>query len=621
MHEIQPASKNWILVLVVFLIGFVLYANTISHGYVLDDYGVLSKNRIVTQGVKGIPTLLSTPYRFGVNALTNKIYRPLSQVMFAVEWQIAPDKPWVSHLINVFFYALTCALLLLVLRKVFTPLNPLLSLLICLLWITHPVHTEVVANIKSRDEIMALLFILLTFLGLFDYLKRSRVLSLVGAGFAYFLAFFSKESVITLVVIFPLAGWYFSDAKLKKNLIAAFTLAIPALIFLFIRAIIINTYAISSTVPVVENLLSAAPDFSTRTATAIYILGKYLLVLLFPYQLVCDCGYNQIPIMGWNSPGPWLSFLVYGGALIYALINFRKRNLLVFGILFYLVTMSIASNLFILIGTSYGERLLYPPSIGFCIVLGILLSYLGKRKSESMEGNGMTLTWTRHPVMFIIAGVILFLYSYKTVIRNAEWKDEWTLFSSDVKRSPNSSRTHFYWGRALSERAKEKKGLPAYDSLLQLSVDEYKSSIAIYPSFPDCHLELGASYFNLGQSDSALKYYEQSNKLNPTVALPYENMGILWFHRGDYEKSRELFEKAISIDPYFTDAHFNLGSTYGALGQYEKAIQHFKQTISLDSMNVLAYYNVAIAYKFLNQEDLAEPFFTKAQKLDPTLKK
>ena len=147
-----------------------------------------------------------------------------------------------------------------------------MPVLVSLLWLFHPIHTEVVANIKS------------------------------------------------------------------------------AAIYFLTRQHVLATYATPFVPTVSDNLLMAAPDIPTRWATAVLLLGKYLLLLLVPYQLVSDYSFNQIPLTGWTNPLVWLSFLVYSGALIWAFKNIKKKSMIVFGLLFYLITMSIYCNLCYLIG-------------------------------------------------------------------------------------------------------------------------------------------------------------------------------------------------------------------------------------------------------------------------------
>ena len=118
---VKKSSVISVYAIVCFIFAFAVYSNTLKHAYVLDDNDNFTKNTVITKGVQAIPTILKTTYRYGTNNLSDNIYRPLSQIMFAIEWQISPNDPSLSHLINVFFYALSCLLLFIVLLVV--PLN------------------------------------------------------------------------------------------------------------------------------------------------------------------------------------------------------------------------------------------------------------------------------------------------------------------------------------------------------------------------------------------------------------------------------------------------------------------------------------------------------------------
>ena len=174
--------------IVCFFFAFLLYANTLNHSYVLDDGGLISDNWVVTKGVQGIPIILKTTYWYGSNIVLNT-YRPLTLVMFAIEWQLSPNNPFLGHFINVLFYAISCLLLFIVLKKYLSSVHIVIPLAITLLFAAHPIHTEVVANIKSRDEIMSFFFLMLTLLSLHHWFTKRKWWSLLLSLLLYFLAF------------------------------------------------------------------------------------------------------------------------------------------------------------------------------------------------------------------------------------------------------------------------------------------------------------------------------------------------------------------------------------------------------------------------------------------------
>ena len=193
-------------------IAFVIYVNTFNHDYALDDASAISANYVTKQGISGIPTLFKEHYRFGYWNSPGTLYRPIPLAMFAIEWQIAPDSPGFYHFMNVLLYALTAFILFLTLCKMIPKYSPALPFLTTLLFITHPVHVEVVANIKSRDEILSFLFCIFAVYFLWKYLKFENKKWLAFSLFSYLLAMFSIENAITFLAIFPLLMYFFTSA-------------------------------------------------------------------------------------------------------------------------------------------------------------------------------------------------------------------------------------------------------------------------------------------------------------------------------------------------------------------------------------------------------------------------
>ena len=142
------------------VLAFLLYANTLGFSYVLDDFSLIKENLLTQKGIAGLTEIFKSSYRSGYYLPDNDLYRPLSKAMFAIEWELAPNSPELSHWVNVLIYASIGFLLYRLLFSI-TNNNTWLSLVIALLFITHPLHTEVVSNIKSRDELLRFLFFLL----------------------------------------------------------------------------------------------------------------------------------------------------------------------------------------------------------------------------------------------------------------------------------------------------------------------------------------------------------------------------------------------------------------------------------------------------------------------------
>ncbi|MBL0342616.1 MAG: DUF1736 domain-containing protein [Bacteroidetes bacterium] len=248
---------------------------------------------------------------------------------------MAPNDATPGHWINVLLYALTGFVLFSSLLKISSG-NILFSFITSILFIAHPVHTEVVASIKSRDEIMAFLFSIWALERYINYVRSKKILSLVIASFLFFVALLSKESAITFLAIFPLTAYFFTDEKIAVSLKSLIPIAIVTGIFLIIRSSILGGIS-SESFSVADNLLEAAKDPITKFSTTVLIMGLYLKILLFPHPLVFDYSYNQIPLVGAGSPGFIASALFYGGMLIFSFWKLKSKNLFAYSILFSLL--------------------------------------------------------------------------------------------------------------------------------------------------------------------------------------------------------------------------------------------------------------------------------------------
>jgi tetratricopeptide (TPR) repeat protein len=221
----------------------------------------------------------------------------------------------------------------------------------------------------------------------------------------------------------------------------------------------------------------------------------------------------------------------------------------------------------------------------------------------------------------LIAIVILSLFAMRTVTRSAEWKDEWTLVSADVKRSPNSARMRYFHGIALRDRGKEQNNEDVYRDYLRQAIHEFEECLSILPTYAEAYEELGLAWYRLGNPDRALQYYEGALQLNSKKAATYSNMAIIFFERKDYAKALELHKRAVSLDPNFENGYLNIGSIYGEQGDYGKAIENFEKVLRINPTNAKAYYYLGLTYEILHQQEKSQQNYAMAAKLDRAFKK
>ena len=191
--------------ILLFVLAFGLYLNTLPYGYVLDDKIVITENQFTKNGLSGIPDILTTDAFVGFygkekNLVAGKRYRPLSIVTFAIEYQFFGKAPFVSHLINVLLYAFTCLLLYQLMKRMFpdrkgNPWFLTTPFIISLIFVVHPLHTEAVANIKGRDELLALLASLGALHYTLKWLDKEQLKYLILSAICLFVGLFAKEKI------------------------------------------------------------------------------------------------------------------------------------------------------------------------------------------------------------------------------------------------------------------------------------------------------------------------------------------------------------------------------------------------------------------------------------------
>lgn len=629
----SPAEKKSRMMfgLIVGVIGFLLYTNTLNNGYVLDDFSAIKENNIVRQGISAIPEIFQTSYRQGYLSVKDGLYRPLSLAMFALEWHFFPDQPAISHFVNILLYGITGFILFLTLCKLFQGLSDFtdrtnaetVAFVSSLLFIAHPIHVEVVANIKSRDEILCFLFSVFSLWFMLRYHDEQKKRFILISSGCLFLAFLSKETAITWLAVLPISLHFFRKISIIKNVLLLLPFLLTTGIYLFIRSSVLQGELADSSVSMADNVVSAAKSASTRLGTAFYILGLYIIKLFFPHPLSYDYSFNHISLVEITNAFSILAFLFYAGIGSYAVMILRKTLIrqkvtsyqiqIAFGILFFLVTIFLFSNLVLIIGTSMGDRLMYFPSLGFCLVIGALYVKFIMRNSLTFSAENVTV----YPII-----LILLLFSLKTWTRNYDWKDNYTLYSHDVKLVPNSAKAHYYLGLELvKEVANNETDPEKKKKIYEDGIAELQKAVEILPAFGNAYTQMGVAYYRMKNYEKAIESYNKAAELNPQDAITLNNIGTVYFEWKKYDKAKEKFEQALKIDNRFIDAHMNLGSALATMGDFKRAIASFQNAVHYAPDNAHAHYFLALTYLNMQDKNNANKHFQIAERLNPRLKR
>ncbi len=624
-------KQNFLPYLIISIFSIVLYANTFNHQFALDDDIVICKNDYVLNGVGGFEGIFSKDlyesfYRqMNTKAqLTGGRYRPLSVATFALEqeligtrndanfeatcWDINKnniaeanedlnkdglynDKDCRAkgfgfrHIVNVLFYAALCCMIFLFLSKIVFKDNKLLSFLITLLFVAHPIHTEVVANVKSRDEILSLLFMLGTIFLANIYERNKELKYLIFFWISFMSALLSKEYGATLLLLVPLSLFLFEFKKveIKKYFPVGIVLAIVFGIYYAIRSSIVIGKSNFQDTELLNNPYLLANE-NQQLATKLFIFLKYIFTLIFPHPLSSDYSYNSIPYKELSDPLVWMSILSLIGFGVGVIYFLKKKSWVAFALTFYLLNILLVTNLIFNVGATMGERLAFHSSLAFCMFLGFGIYYL----SIKMKQINLIL---------VLSIPILLLYSFKTFDRNKAWESDVTLALTDVKTQPESVSLNGNASSRSSDLADYPINKGKEKQYLEDAIKYGRKAVGMHPKFVNGMLNLGIAFAKLQQFDSTEYYWKRAFDLYPSLPskpLYYSSLASSLHQKGrDYGQKKEwqqgilYLEKAVQFDTTNAGLWYDLGGFCYTIQNYNRAKQAWDKAYQLNPTDTL----------------------------------
>lgn len=533
------------------VLAFLLYGNTLFNKYCFDDKLVTPLHPQVRQGIMGIPSIFSTNYTAGFTDSFE--YRPFTKATFAIEYELFGENTFISHLFNVLLYCLTCLLLYRLTVFLFPTGGKLFAFVAVLLFLVHPAHTEAVSSLKNREDLLSFLFCILSVEFFARSVRKERYIYFIPASVFFIFSLFTKLTALPFILIIPISMFYAGSKNLKAPVLSFVTLAILSFIFFAgVNYFLPGTY--NRNVYFIENPMVIESSFTIIFLNALQTMWLYIKLCFFPHPLSFYYGYDVFPVAKSISPEIIAAFLIYGFLTIYSVIMIRKREILAFAFLFFLLNLSMYVNLVFPAPGILADRALYAASFGFSLAI----SHSAMRLSEKK--------------LILILTPILAISSVKTFLRNFDWKDNLTLLGKDIVHLKRSAKANLEYATVLKDR---------WENVKKTSEKEFYASKAIY-------------------------YYRESLGVKPDMAIPNNEIGkILFSQYRNYEEAEELFLRAIQLDSK-AEFHFNLATCFTLQEEYEKAEKSFLTAIQLEDGYTKAIHNLFLVY--MAQQKFGEAF-------------
>jgi len=586
------------------ILSFIVYADTLGNHYALDDGIVIEKNLYVQEGFSGISKILTTDaydsYYKQMNAtqqLSGGRYRPLSEVIFAIEHALFGESAdnsiaFERHLFSVICFVLCVLAIFYFLSKYLLKkikYGDDIAFFATALFAIHPIHTEAVANVKSLDEILSLLFICLTFIFSLKYIDSKKPLNLAAGLVSFFLALLSKEYAIFLVLLIPMLFYLLRSKSPVKIFTNSLLYFLVFAIYMGLRYHAVGFKGHIGTDEILDNPYLLATH-AQKIATELFVLGKYLWLLVIPYPLISDYSYAEIPYQNPANPAVLLTVLLYLALTGWGIRLLWKRNVLAFPVFFYLFCLALVSNLVMDIGATMGERLIFHSSLGFAILVsyGIfeLIKKLNLQKKRIM--------------LFSLSSVLIIIFGGETMARNVQWKDDVVLFTHDVTIGTNSIMLNGNAGARYVDMAQGAKDSLTIKNKLDTAIMYLRKSIILHKrtAYVSSYLNLGDAYYELQMPDSAKVYWDVVKRVYPDypnlsryfymLGKGYLNKGVQYGKQHNYTAATQEMYKAIQINPGDADLWYNLGGAYFTWGKYDSAYYAWQKTLQIDPNNAEA---------------------------------
>lgn len=584
---------------VVALVAVAVYLPALFNDFAYDDLMQVRDNPWI-RDLRHLPEIFTTSvWSFQDRPVVSNYYRPLMHVTYSAAYLLFGLAPWAFHLINVLFHAGSCVLVYRITHRVLTAAQPegmrpgvrqttgeagwlSAPLAAALLFATHPIHTEAVAWVAGLPEVSFTFFALLSFL----FHRRSVSAADKGHGLSlacFFAAALCKETALTLPILL------FASDRIRPERHASLSdlakryvpFAVLAGFYLALRFHALRGFAPErrwTELDAYQQVLNAFPLF-----------GQYLHKLIFPVHL--NAFHVLHPVHSIREPRAAMALVVAAAWLAGSVVAWKRSRGVGFGLLAIAIPILPVLYVPVLGENAFAERYLYLPSAGFVALLAMAL---------------LRATAGAHTVRVVVLGTLIGLYSAGTISRIFVWRDDYTLFTDTVEKSPDGTVPRSNLGTALLKRG-------MYDQ----AAEQYAAALRLQPTRADDRYNLGLAYERQGLTDAAIEQYRIATRA-PGFAKPHNNLGGIYARTGRMKQAIEHFRTAVRLQPNYAMARHNLGDAYADTGLNDEAVEQYEAALRLGRDTADLRSGLGLALFATGRTDDAIEQYVIAVRMDPS---
>lgn len=494
----------------VFIAAALVYAGTLTMGFVYDDFSVILENRIITD-IKNIPIIFGSD---GWRDLGkhSPYYRPISTLTLLIDYSLWKYNPSGYHLFNVVLHATNALLVAVILRRLTMSLAA--AIWGGLFFALHPIQAEAVTWIAARCDMVCAVFLLASFYCFDRANDNSQKIFSTAAPLLFFFALLSKEMAITFPLILLLYD-YNRTREFKATVIRMIPFAAAAAGYFGLRLAFLDMQVWGS------------HPFSWRLFTSPGLIAAYLKNIIFPFDLRV---FYDLPIQKmFLTPSVLVPLTILSGVVLLLAGGWRRyrreSSAIACGLLLFLPV----SGLLTLLNPSLmADRYAYIPMAGFAAAFGFAMTHATDEVAPK---------WRRQMVN-ITGATILAVFAFTSFSRSHDWQDQKAFMQSVVRDAPTSEFGHFF-------RANLAKDEGRHDE----AVREYLVALAINPTLAEAHFNLGVIYQAQDAAEKAEQSFLQVLAGDPGHVKTYNNLGVLYATHGRLQEALATFERGMKAVP------------------------------------------------------------------------
>ena len=623
------------------------YANSISNGLVWDDNQQIVMNPDLRPDVPVARLFRGDVWSFRSEGGHN-YYRPLQMLTYrliAATWGYDAKA---FHIASIVFHLLVVILAFFLFWRLCARLD--LALAAAALFAVHPIHTEAVDWISALPELGCTVFLLLAFL-LFHIANftqstssspaRSRFLRFALATLScltFATALLWKETAI----VFPLLVMAYPLCLGSEGLAGRWRLSLSLPYWLILAGYFLLRFRLLGLIATRQRnwTLSAWQV----TLTLINLLAAYWEKLFVPFRLNAYHVFSPVRSLADARVLAAIAFVVLASTAIVS--GIRRAKLAAFATLWVFLALVPALDIYAVGRNVFAERYLYLSSVAFCLLIVLAGVYVARWIPENLRRGSLVLGLL----------VVVLAFSFETVSRNPDWKDNSTLFARTLEFSPNApfvqnmvaesyrtgvdiissvnAETHFQQAISLAEKESPpdlRQVAFAYGGLAEIYADrsDWDGALSLLeqareanPSDPELDGQQGLILVRAGRWAEAEQSLQKAATANPNNENVLNALGLIeWQHNHKLNEAEHYFTRALEIhvaqDNFSASLHNNLGALYGEKGKLVDAIAQLKLAVAAAPRDPEYHTNLAQGYVYLGQKELARAEAENALELAP----